>query len=110
MEVREDVAVLAGGELDSCGGVVPYEPQPFEVIGGHRLLEPLDVELLGVDARPDERFPARQRAVRAVAVALRLATDLHLHARDPLLGPAGELFCELGVGVRAEAAATVDRD
>jgi hypothetical protein len=51
----------------------------------------------------------RARRVEAGRVALRLPPDLHLHARDPGRGPVAELLLQPRVGVRAEAAAAVDR-
>ena len=48
--------------------------------------------------------------VEAHRVALGLAPDLHLHARDPGLRPTAELVTQPLVCVGAEAAAAVDRD
>ena len=126
-EVRRDVRVLAGCNLEPRRSCVADEPQPLEVVRGDGLLEPLHVPRLRVALRPRERLLACERAVRVdeeldvVAdclarrvepdgVALRLAPDLHLHARNAGVGPAAELRAKPVVGIGTEAAAAVDRD
>ncbi len=54
--------------------------------------------------------PIAWRAQRTrCRVVLRVRADLHLHARDPALHPAGELLLEPADRVRREAARAVDR-
>ena len=58
LEVRQHVAVLAGGDLDARRRVVAQKREAFEVVGRDRLLEPLHGELARVHVRPFERLLA----------------------------------------------------
>ena len=90
--------------------VIANQPQSLEIVGRNRLFEPAHVEFgkcvgklerlftrigaVGIDEQLcfiANRFPSRGDPLD---IAIRLATDLHLHARNPLLDPAAELLLE----------------
>jgi len=127
--VLRTVGVLTGGDV--APQLPAQQRQPGQVVGGHRLLEPDDAQLVvpGADAAAlaggvaavgvhhDLHVVADELAGQCGAgeVARRVATpvlpDLDLDRSDPLLScPGGQLRAELVVGQRDEAAAAVDRD
>ena len=126
LEVRQVVAVLAGGDRHPGGRTVAEHPQPLEVVGGHRLLEPADGGVAAEALGELERLLARVRAV-GVDEQLRLgpdrlargahpagvlvggAADLHLDPGDPALHPARKLLGQPAQRVRGEPAGSVDR-
>ena len=120
--VREHVDVFAG--RDVVGSALADGAKALEIGGRDRLLEPADVpggepvgpverlpEVIGA-VRVDEELGVADRLSRRVEprrVALGLAADLHLHARETLVDPASELLGEPIVRVRREPAASVQR-
>ena len=123
-EVVEVVTVLAGGNLHARGGVISDQTQPFEIVGGDRLLEPNHAEVR-------ELFGEAQRLLAGVGavgvheqlrltdglagsadtrkVVFRVGTYLHLDPRDALFDPSRELLLQPLDGVGGESAAAVDR-
>ena len=125
LEVDRVIAVFAGGDLHPGGRAVAQEPQAFEVVGGHGLLEPAHAGVVREAPREVERLLARVGAVgvdeqariradrpacclHALGIAVGLRTDLHLHSWNPLLDPAAQLGCETIVRVRGEPPRAVD--
>ncbi len=115
----------AGGHVHAGRGAVADQMQPVQVVGGHRLLEPRHAEV-GEQVGERQRFLAGVGAVgvhnklcfvsdggtggpNPVEVFGRVRTDFHLHARDSLRRPAGQLVPQTPIGVRSETAAAVDR-
>jgi hypothetical protein len=100
--------------------------QPGEVRGADRLLEPGHVPVLRVPVRPLEGVVAVEGAVRVdvqlrriadrdarsvepLRIVVGAAAELHLHARDPVFDPAGQLLGEPLERVRREPAGPVHR-
>ena len=63
---------------------------------------------VGVDVELDVVADRDSRRVQPRRVVVRVAPDLHLHARDPSRDPTGELVGETVERIRGEAAASVD--
>ena len=73
-EVRQVVAVLAGRDLHAGGRAVAQKPQPVEVVGRHRLLEPASRPLSAKRSRP-VAAPACARRRRSRRRKLGLGAD-----------------------------------
>lgn len=126
-EVRQDVAVLPGGDVQASRPPVAQQAQAVEVVGAHGFLEPPHVPPVTEPLGPRQRLFAGQRpigvaeqprlvadgladGVEAGRVLLGPARRLDLHPRDALRHPSTGLVGQALQGVVAEAAAAVHRD
>src|SRR3954454_453138 len=106
IKVHELVAVLAGRDLHRRRRAVAKQAQTFEIVRRHRLLEPADagcrkdfrllqrelprIRAVGVDEKLGVAADRIARGGATFAVRARIASDLHLHARNAVRDPATE--------------------
>lgn len=126
VEIGRVVAELARRHLDRGRNARPHRRQPREVVAGYRFLEPA-YSVLDAAFGEGERLPGRERAVGVhqqagfrpdrgarqpypSVVVLGPGADLHLHVTQAFAGQAAELRLQLGVIVRGESAAAVNRN
>jgi hypothetical protein len=110
-EIVQIVAIFPGGDLHAGRRAVADQVQPFQVIGGDRLLEP-DHAQAGEHVRQGQGLLARVGAVgvheklgvladgvaggpHPLGIPRGLTADFHFDARNALLRPAAELLLKL---------------
>src|ERR1041385_3708980 len=122
-EVKNVIAILASGNVHHCWSAITHQPQTFKIVRRDRLFKPAYAETrkplrlckglfaavsaIGIHVQRSFLADCMASYSHALNVACGIAADLHLHARDTLAYPAGELLCKLSIRIRGKAATAI---